>query len=130
MKITRGLFYGFIVGAVVGLVIYLRMQRQQQEAFLDQGAMRIEIPGQGLGKPSNRLKKRPASLPPRPPAKSDVLTTIRGIGPVYARRLQAAGILTFANLAGATPAQLAEIIGPRAQLAEMKGWITAAKKLA
>jgi predicted flap endonuclease-1-like 5' DNA nuclease len=129
MKITRGLFYGFIVGAVVGLVIYLRMQRQQQEAFLDQGAMRIEIPGRDsqAEQPAQKAPGKPAAAPS---PKSDVLTTIRGIGPVYARRLQAAGILTFANLAGATPAQLAEIIGPRAQLAEMKGWITAAKKLA
>ncbi len=129
MKVIRGLFFGFIVGAVVGLVLYLRMQRLQQEAVKNQRALRIKIPEKGgaAAQPAQKAAVKPASAPAAGP---DPLTEIVGIGPVYAQRLQAAGILTFADLAAATPAQLAEIIGARAQLASLKGWIASAKKLA
>ena len=129
MKVIRGLFFGFVVGAVVGLVIYLRMQRLQREAVENQRALRIKIPEKGrpAAQPAQKAAAKPASAPAAGP---DPLTEIVGIGPVYAKRLQAAGIHTFAELAAATPAQLAEIIGPRAQPASLKGWIAAAKKLA
>jgi predicted flap endonuclease-1-like 5' DNA nuclease len=41
----------------------------------------------------------------------DDLTEIKGIGPVYASRLAQAGIATFATLAAATPAIVAEGAG-------------------
>ncbi|OUC08789.1 hypothetical protein RY27_06875, partial [Litorilinea aerophila] len=48
---------------------------------------------------------------PVAPAAADDLTRIRGIGPVFAARLQEAGVRTFADLAGLTPEAVAEIIG-------------------
>jgi predicted flap endonuclease-1-like 5' DNA nuclease/cytoskeletal protein CcmA (bactofilin family) len=41
----------------------------------------------------------------------DDLTRIDGIGPVFAQRLNAAGVRTFAQLAALTPEQIADIIG-------------------
>ncbi len=38
-------------------------------------------------------------------------TVLRGIGPALTRRLQAAGVVTFADLAGLTPDELARILG-------------------
>jgi predicted flap endonuclease-1-like 5' DNA nuclease/cytoskeletal protein CcmA (bactofilin family) len=44
-------------------------------------------------------------------AEADDFTQIRGVGPAFARRLQAGGLTTFAELAAATPAQVAELLG-------------------
>lgn len=44
------------------------------------------------------------------PAELDDFTRINGVGPVFAGRLKAAGINTFADLAALTPAEIAAII--------------------
>lgn len=46
-----------------------------------------------------------------PPRQTDDLTNINGIGPVFAARLLQAGIRTFADLAQADPAGVAETAG-------------------
>lgn len=46
-----------------------------------------------------------------PATRDDQFTRIKGVGPVFERRLKAAGILTFADLAAAQPETIAEIIG-------------------
>jgi predicted flap endonuclease-1-like 5' DNA nuclease len=63
---------------------------------------------------------------PPPPAleTGDDLTEITGIGPVFAGRLRDAGIATFAELAAATPARLAEITG--ASEARAAAWVATA----
>jgi predicted flap endonuclease-1-like 5' DNA nuclease len=59
---------------------------------------------------------------------SDPLEEIKGIGPVFANRLNDAGITTFAELANSSPAELQEITGvARWDPAE---WIVEAKALA
>ena len=54
------------------------------------------------------------SLPAEPSdsvtTEPDDLTAIDGIGPVFARRLMEAGIATYHDLAGASPAHVAEIV--------------------
>ncbi len=45
-------------------------------------------------------------------ARADKLEKIKGIGPVFASRLNEAGILTFSDVAKLTPRQLQEIISP------------------
>lgn len=58
----------------------------------------------------------------------DDLTQISGIGPVYARRLNAAGILTFADLAGRDPADLRRIVGLQPwHAADPSDWIAQAQ---
>jgi predicted flap endonuclease-1-like 5' DNA nuclease len=63
-----------------------------------------------------------------PPPRSDDLTDIVGIGPVFADRLTIAGILGFADLARAGAARAAEITGVPVTRAE--GWISQAEALA
>lgn len=59
------------------------------------------------------------------------LTLIRGIGPAYARRLQEAGIRTFALLAKASPEHVCEIVQIKPwQNAVPKEWIAEAKQYA
>ena len=41
----------------------------------------------------------------------DDFTRIKGVGPVTARRLKEAGLQSFADLAGATPERVAEVLG-------------------
>lgn len=68
---------------------------------------------------------------PQPVAAPDDLTVIRGIGPVYARRLQEAGVRTYADMAAQTPEKVAQIVGLRDwQAASPVEWIAAAQSLA
>lgn len=46
---------------------------------------------------------------PRPPAGDEDLTRVKGIGPVFAERLKAAGITSFAQLAATSNETLASI---------------------
>ena len=53
----------------------------------------------------------PATAPAAPPAPTDDLAEVWGIGPVFRGRLAAAGISTFAALAAADPAVVAAATG-------------------
>lgn len=59
----------------------------------------------------------------------DDLTIINGIGPTFAKRLQSAGLQTFADIANSTPEHLREV----AKVAEWQGnpadWIEQAKAI-
>jgi len=65
-----------------------------------------------------------------PEPETDDLTKISGIGPAFARRLEDAGVNSYAELAGMT----SEEVRQRAGLAEWQGdpedWINQAKALA
>lgn len=64
------------------------------------------------------LEPPPPVQPPLPPPSvvvDDDFTVINGIGLTFDRRLKAAGIRTFAQLAALTPEQIASIIGWTAQ---------------
>ncbi len=63
----------------------------------------------------------------RPDTAADDLTEIHGIGPVYAGRLTESGIASFAGLAAADAAAIAEIAGVSDDLAAE--WIAAAGEL-
>lgn len=73
-----------------------------------------------------------ASADVPPPASPDDLEVIHGIGPVYASRLQSAGIQTFAQLAELSPAQVRELIEPlrSGHMIEPEKWIAEARQLA
>lgn len=62
---------------------------------------------------------------------NDKLEVIHGIGPVYAGRLRAAGVQTFADLAALSPARVREIIGPSqyGQTLDAESWIAEALQL-
>ncbi len=68
---------------------------------------------------------------PSASGRRDPLVDIDGIGPVYERKLFAAGILTFAQLAALTPERLREIINPeRWQSIDAESWIAEAQQFA
>lgn len=54
---------------------------------------------------------------------------IKGVGPKYAQKLSDAGITTLADLASATPEQLAQIIQARGGIAHYDNWISQAQAL-
>ena len=60
--------------------------------------------------PTFRVPPQPAPEPVTPDAEAapaDDLSEVKGIGPVYSRRLSEAGITTFAQLASTEPATVA-----------------------
>jgi predicted flap endonuclease-1-like 5' DNA nuclease len=59
----------------------------------------------------------------------DDLTQINGIGPVMSRRLNEAGIFTFAKLASSTIEEFRRALGESARLANFEMWIKEARKL-
>jgi hypothetical protein len=59
---------------------------------------------------------------------SDALEEIKGIGPVFANRLNAAGIVTFAQVASTSPDELARITGVTRW--DPADWVSEAAKLA
>ena len=62
-------------------------------------------------------------------AKADQLEDINGIGPAFARRLNDAGIHTFADLAAQPPERIKEIISPKNwQAIDPAGWIAQARQ--
>ena len=62
---------------------------------------------------------------------ADRLQKVNGIGNVYAQKLNDAGIYTFAQLAGQSPARLTEIIAPESwQAIEPEAWIQEAASFA
>ena len=62
---------------------------------------------------------------------ADDLTAIRGIGPAIARKLEALGVTTFADLAAADPDDLAAKIARRPVTSNrVREWIAEAKKRA
>lgn len=66
--------------------------------------------------------------PPARPAADD-LEIVVGIGPVYARRLNEAGVRTFADLAATSSERLLEIVRASPGLADPDSWREQAARL-
>jgi hypothetical protein len=64
------------------------------------------------------------------PGQGDDLTLINGIGPVFAQRLGAAGLLSFAQLAEAGAARVRDIIGPTRLPINAESWVAEAAERA
>lgn len=60
---------------------------------------------------------------------ADDLTRIDGIGPTFARRLNEAGVTTFAHLAALTPDKVREITGVASWQSDPLDWIIEARLL-
>jgi predicted flap endonuclease-1-like 5' DNA nuclease len=103
-KNVSSFWIGFVI-SIVAIAAFYWYYRQNPEAFASSELSRLLW---GESEPES-------------------LETIRGIGPVYAQRLQEAGIRTFADLAAATAGQIDEILGRhQPQAAE---WIAEARSL-
>ena len=91
----------------------------------------------------NRRARRQAAPPPPPTpaeepaapaapvqeAAADDLTAIRGIGASMQKRLNEAGIRTFAQLTNRTADDLRELLGDVGRLAKVQEWIEQAQDL-
>jgi len=74
------------------------------------------------------LQPKLASMSARQP---DHLEKIHGIGPVFARRFNEAGVTTFADLANLNPNDVRQIVAAEEwQKIDPESWINDAKKLA
>ena len=129
MRHTRDLILGFAVGALIGLLVYLRLQRQKRAGPPEKRSLELVV---DIGEPKTTQTEADtaASPPPRGRDMADDLEEIRGVGPVYARRLNDVGVNTFTGLAGLTPEKLRAIIGPRVAGQDFNSWIQQARDLA
>ncbi|MCA9977540.1 MAG: hypothetical protein KC413_17395 [Anaerolineales bacterium] len=143
MTKTKGsnFWLGFWLGAALCALIWY----WQKSTSADEGALNlldelanvqaklhhIEVPpvARPIAEPPTASPVTPAPTATSPvSAAPDDLTLIHGIGPVYARRLQEAGIHTFADLAALAPEKIAEIVGLREwQAASPLEWIADAQ---
>lgn len=77
------------------------------------------------------LPQEAATMPPAETTAADDLTRISGIGPSYQKKLQDAGIRSFAQLAAASDAELERILQPQSfQKLDYAGWREQAQELA
>lgn len=110
----------FAAAAAAALVGWWLWQRRQDE----QPALAPEP-----RRPAPR-REAPAGEATVEEAPADPLQEIRGIGDVYARRLRAAGIRTFADLAALTPDEARTLAQAQSGLVDTADWIEQAKALA
>lgn len=129
LKRTFNVLLGFLVGTlIVGLVWYWQKATSAEEGALDllDRHAATEARLRSMGSP---VPAAPAAVAYQGPA--DDLEHILGIGPVYAQRLQDAGIHTYADLARQTPDHVRKVTGiSLKRTAEAAEWIGDARRLA
>jgi len=122
MTFITGLIIGLIVGWIIEWVIDWLFWRRDDEQIRQQLAVCQE-----------RIKTLEAELAAKPqtvPVKEDPLEEIEGIGPIFAKRLKAAGIYTFQMLAQTKPNSIREIISPEEwQKVKPESWVAEARQL-
>ncbi len=125
-----GLFAGLIIGWVIEWVIDWRFWRSEQHESVDEASrLRRELESARLE--INKLNAQLTTPPITDAMPVDTLQEIEGIGQVFARRLNDAGIYTFAQISESSVDRLREIIQPQEwQSVEFASWITQARALA
>ena len=150
MQFLLGLVAGLIIGWIIEWIIDWQFWRVDPEKATDSpGSDRLQadlaqaraqiaaLEAQLQTTPdlpaTERMAAEPVATEPAPAiaaGRPDDLTQIKGIGPVFARRLNDAGITTFAQLAQATPDQVHEIVqAAEWQAVEPATWIADARAL-
>ena len=127
-----GLFAGLIIGWLIEWIIDWRFWPQEQNVGVDEESrLRRELEAARLE--ISHLQSQ-VTVPPIPapvPARPDPLPDIHGIGQVYAKRLNDAGVYTFAQLSELSPERLREIVQPQEwQSLDFAAWITQARTFA
>lgn len=124
------LFMGLMLGVAVGWVILKRFQRPAVESFdhSQSSGSTKEIELTSAVAEAEIKPDSPVSATPEPAPARDRLEAIKGIGPVFARRLNEAGIYTYAELAESSPDKLREIVAAKSwQAVEPEEWIKEAR---
>jgi predicted flap endonuclease-1-like 5' DNA nuclease len=145
--ITMLWMIGLVLGALIGWWFFVRLQHKMKDQAqkINLGKLRQEIeispeepasqPAIDHGTPEQVMApggniQAVKELVENKTAKKDRLEDITGIGPVYARKLRAMGVNTFADLAIANKEKLQEIVSPRARgLIDVDDWIRQAKEI-
>ena len=124
---THYFLIGFVLAAATAaaLVGWWLWQRRQ-----DEQPARAPEPSRPVPRREAPVRATPVGEAAVEEAPADPLQKIRGIGDVYARRLRAAGIRTFADLAALTPDEARTLAQAQSGLADTAGWIEQAKALA
>ena len=145
MNFWVGLIIGLILGWVLEWVIDWLFWRREEEAAAPSRAVDINLQGKlsALEAEKESLAARLQEALNREPEvviqevvkevvlKADRLQKLHGIGDVFARRFNEAGVFTFAQLAALTPERAREIINPEEwQAIDPKHWIEEAKQFA
>jgi predicted flap endonuclease-1-like 5' DNA nuclease len=146
MNFVVGILIGFLAGWIIEWVIdWLFWRRDGQESELQEKLRRAEAEVGQLRTQVDEnqaviadaeltieeLRKQLDELTRRAPQREDRLEQVRGIGAVFAGKLKAAGIHTFAQLAELTPERVMQIIRPKEwQKIEAEDWIVEARELA
>lgn len=124
----------FIIGLLIGALLGLLFWYYQKSTSAEDGALDLL---DRLSQAETRVRElerllrqqETAAVAPSAP-RSDDLTRVNGIGPVYAARLNEAGIQTFAELAGRDADELRAIVGLKEwHAADPAVWIAQASEL-
>ncbi|MCB0213122.1 MAG: hypothetical protein KDJ52_27520 [Anaerolineae bacterium] len=130
MTFVTGLVVGLIIGWVIEWAIDLIFWRRD-EGVLQQRLVEAEARIKELEMELANRQAAPPSVPQTVIREKDHLEKVNGIGPVFAKKLNNAGIFTFAELAAESPQRIREIINPQDwQKIEPEEWIDEARQIA
>ncbi len=138
MLFWLGLVAGLIIGWVIEWIIDWNFWRNTVYVSVEQEARtrkELEATRREITKLQAQIDNRSTSLAPisgQTPANrvADPLEEIQGIGPVFAQKLNQAGIYTFLQLSQLTPERVLEIIQPESwQRIDAQAWLTQAHTL-
>ena len=118
---VKSFWIGFVFTAALTALVYLIWKQKRVVA-----PRPLVVSRSSLSKPK-KVARQPAVSQERTTI-SDALEEITGIGPVFANRLNEAGIFTYAQLASSSPEELTQITG--ATRWDPADWISEASQLA
>lgn len=129
MKQRRGFFWiGMLLAATL---VFLWVRRRFQVTAGESQPSRAAAPNRppfATAPVTKPVQQAPKPLPAESAVTADNLQEINGIGATYARRLRAAGIHTFADLAALTPAEALELAKAQPWQADTAAWIAEARE--
>jgi len=127
MEILIYVILALLIGILIGW--YLASQ-QTRRVIMDQESLKLKLATAEAE--VKRLQSKTSETvyqAERVYIKADQLVDINGIGPVFAERLNKAGIYTFADLAAQSPERINKIISPKNwQAIDPAAWIAEAQQ--
>ncbi len=125
----------FVIGAIAGGVIKWQIDRYRGHQNQEQLRQDLIVAKAKISQLQTELETEASPASKAAPASKatpkDKLDQIKGIGPVFAQRLNQAGVLTLADLAELTPERVREIVSPgkAESIINPQDWITQARQL-
>ncbi len=119
----------FVIGALAGGVIKWQVDRYRGRQNQEQLRQDLIAAKAKISQLQTELEVETSSASEATPKYK--LNQIKGIGPVFAQRLNQAGVLTLDDLAELTPERVREIVssGKAESIINPQDWITQARQL-